>query len=123
MIEKIKDYLYFDENRDGELEGFSLINVYPYLSLSGSEVSLLEDEKRAVLHSHHISRFKYTICVRSKEAQNELYSIFIANGYPVTCVNDCEIGLNSSELKDFRVSVVRRWFSLSVSDINIARDI
>lgn len=32
MIEKIKNYLYLDEIKDGEQEEFSIITVYPNLN-------------------------------------------------------------------------------------------
>lgn len=123
MIEKIKDYLYFDENREGEQDGFSMINVYPYLNINRSEVSLLDDEKRAVEYSHHSKKLKYIICVRSREAMAELDSVLTSEGFLTKEIENCGLNLNSSDLKDFKISVVRRWFNMSTNDISIARDI
>jgi Tat protein secretion system quality control protein TatD with DNase activity len=120
MIEKIKDYLYLDNYQEGETEGFSIITVYPYLNFDGNKVE--DDENRAIEYSHHSKHCKYLISVRSKEAQDEILSILESFDFPGNPISDCTLNMNEAELRDYKVSIVRKWFQLSAADIIKARD-
>lgn len=114
MIEKIKNYLFLEENREGEEDGFSIIAVYPYLGYKQTNVSLREDEQRAVEFSHSLKECNYTILVRSIEAQNDIMAILVSAGFSdVEKIEGCSIGLSNLEKEDLVISIRRRWFSLS----------
>lgn len=111
MIEKIKNYLYLDEIKAGEQEEFSIITVYP--NLNYEDTNLEEDESRAIENSHNVNLCKYTISVRSREAQQEVKALLGVLGFPSRECSGCTIDLNSAEAQDLYTPLNRNWFSIS----------
>ncbi len=92
MIEKLKEYLFFDEHKESEQKNFSIIEVIPRLHFEDNT-----KDKQSIFDSSGY----VVICVRSEEARDEIESYLVAAGFDsVIKLDNCEETVGSHVKRD-----------------------
>ena len=110
MIEKFKNYLFFDESKKNEEKEFSIIEVFPRLNFE--ETQEKEEEDKKTLFDNSLSdTCVLKINTRSQEAQQEIYSFLTAYGYDCWLSNNCNKNLPDCEKSESKI--MREYYTIS----------